>query len=105
MSGIIVKHKLPKESRPWWHVGHRLPRNPFNPIQTTQHLEYCGTCQMDVDTQIEAANAQGVDVYRKRCGRCGHIMQWGMGKRHLDSQKPLPKKAFEFISQSGQDRR
>jgi len=107
MSGIIIKQGLPKNKRPWWHISHRLLRNPFDPQPIVQHLEWCRYCKMDVDIQVEAANADGVDVYRKRCNRCGKVMQWGMGRREMtkENSKPLPVKAMQFIRESGKDRR
>lgn len=96
-----------KENRPWWHISNKLKRNPFDPLYPIADLEWCHCCQMDVDVQIEAANADGVDVYRKRCKRCGYVMQHGIGKRHFDgtNTKPLPVKALNFIKQRGIDRR
>ncbi|HDY68163.1 MAG TPA: hypothetical protein ENH85_10260 [Candidatus Scalindua sp.] len=96
-----------KENRPWWHNSKRLIRNPFDPIYPIPQLEYCKTCKLDVDVQIEAANADGVDVYRKRCKRCGNVIQHGIARRHMTSKnsKPLPQKAINFIKQRGRDRR
>lgn len=94
-----------KNHRPWWHRSDRLPRNPFDPIQVIEHLEYCKDCKMDVDVQIEAGNADGVDVYRKRCKRCGNVMQWGIARRRLLSPEPLPAAALKFIQETGKDRR
>lgn len=94
-----------KNYRPWWHRSNRLPRNPFDPLQVIQHLEWCKVCQMDVDVQIEAGNADGVDVYRKCCKRCGNVMQYGMARRRLLSPEPLPAKAIQFIQETGKDRR
>lgn len=93
--------------RSWWHISKRLPRNPFDPIQMIQHLEWCRACKMDVDVQVEAANASGIDVYRKRCKRCGGVTQHGISQRHVsgDTRKLLPRKAIEFIQKRGQDRR
>jgi len=93
--------------RPWWHRTNRVQRNPFDPVELTQHLEWCRTCKMDVDVQVEAANAGGVDVYRKRCKRCGGVMQHGIARRFVtaENKKPLPRKAWEFIKQLGRDRR
>jgi hypothetical protein len=88
-----------------YHVGNRLPRNPFDPLQSVEKLEWCGVCKMDVDVQVEAANADGVDVYRKRCLRCGGIIQFGIARRHLTSGKPIPAAAVKFIRRSGRDRR
>jgi hypothetical protein len=95
-----------KEHRPWWNRSKKLIRNPFDPINTIG-LEWCRFCKMDVDVQVEAANADGVDVYRKRCKRCGNVIQHGIGKRHIDGTnlKPLPLKAIKFIRQKGTDRR
>lgn len=94
-----------KSNRPWWHISKRLPRNPFDPVPVIPHLEWCRTCQMDVDVEVQAANADGVDVYRKLCKRCGKPMQWGIGRRHLEGKKPLPAKALRFIQETGRDRR
>ena len=96
-----------KDYRDSYHAGNRLPRNPFDPIAIIEHLEWCRICKMDVDVQTESANAEGVDVYRKRCKRCGGVIQHGIARRHIDgtNQKPLPKKAVEFIQKTGTDRR
>ncbi len=96
-----------KDSRPWWHISKKIKRNPFDPIYLIESLEWCHCCQMDVDVQVEAGNADGVDVYRKRCKRCGYVMQYGMARRHIDgsSLKPLPQKAINFIIKTGTDRR
>ena len=95
--------------RPWYHVGHRVPKNPFDPIQVVQNLEWCRHCKMDVDTNIEGGNSDGVDVYRKRCGRCGQTMQYGIGMRHVsgESKKPLSaiQRAIRFVQELGSDRR
>jgi len=98
---------LGANGRPWYHIGHRVQRNPFDPIQLTEHLEWCRFCKMDVDVQVEAANAGGIDVYRKRCKRCGGVMQHGIGQRHVrgDTVKPLPRAALEFIQKRGKNRR
>lgn len=95
------------ELRPWWHISNRLPRNPFNFISKFLGLEWCQVCQMEVTTDTQAANADGVDVYRKRCKRCGHVIMWGIGRRHLTSAtaKPLPEKALRFVQETGRDRR
>jgi len=93
------------QPRPWWNISHRVPHNPFDPQYPVPHLEYCRTCNMDVDVGIEAANADGVDVYRKWCKRCGEVMQWGIGRRDLASIKPLPARAMRFIAETARDRR
>ncbi len=96
-----------KQHRPWWHRASKLIRNPFDPLYPIADLEWCRFCKMDVDVQVEAANADGVDVYRKRCKRCGGVIQHGIGRRHISEKesKPLPKKAINFIRQKGKDRR
>lgn len=96
---------MSKDYRDSYHIGNRIPRNPFTPVEVTQHLEWCRTCKMDVDIQEESGNADGVDVYRKICKRCGRVMQHGIGKRHILKPEPLPKKALEFIQKTGTDRR
>ena len=105
MGAIIVKKKLPREKRPWWHISRRLPRNPFDPQYPTEHLEYCKICKMDVDVDVEGGNAGGIDVYRKLCRRCGQVMQHGIAKRDLMQDRPLPKAALEFIKYRSKDRR
>ena len=96
-----------KDSRPWWNRSKKIKRNPFESIYLIEKLEWCHCCQMDVDVKIEAAHADGVDVYRKRCKRCGYVMQHGVARRHMtvENSKPLPQKAINFIKQRGTDRR
>ena len=89
--------------RPWWHISKKLPRNPFDPQPVVQHLEWCRYCKMDVDVNVEAANADGTDVYRKRCGRCGQVIQWGVGHRNQDT-RPYSTSAIRFIRETGADR-
>jgi len=62
---------------------------------------------MDVDVDVEAANAGGLDVYRKCCRRCGYVVQHGIGQRVIsgDTFKKLPRQAIEFIQKRGRDRR
>jgi len=105
MGKRTISRSVGNNGRPWWHISKKLPRNPFDPVEVIQHLEYCKTCDMDVDVTIEAGNAGGIDVYRKLCNRCGHVMQHGIAKRHLAQAKPLPRAAIEFIRQKGSDRR
>jgi len=70
--------------RPWWRFDRgRVPRNPLDPIQVIEHLEYCRICDMDVDIQVQAALADDIYVYRKRCGRCGGVIQWGIRREDL----------------------
>ncbi len=95
-----------KEHRPWNHVSNKLKRNPFDPIYLIEDLEWCRSCKMDVDVQVEAANADGIDVYRKRCKRCGDVIQHGIARRHVTEEgEPLPQKAMNFIRKKGVDRR
>lgn len=103
---MASEHNLTNH-RPWWHISKRLARNPFDPQFPIAQLEYCKSCEMDVDTQVEAGNAGGVDVYRKRCKRCGEVMQHGIGMRNVasDAITKLPKEALDFIKQRGPDRR
>jgi len=101
---MASEHNLTNH-RPWWHISKRLPRNPFDPVELTQHLEWCRTCKMDVDVKVEAGNAGGVFVYRKGCKRCGQVIAHGMAKADLTREKPLPAQALEFIKQRGSDRR
>jgi len=100
MGAIIVKQKLPKNNRPWWHISRRLPRNPFDPQYVVQHLEWCRGCKMDVDVDVEAANAGGVDVYRKRCRRCGYVIQNGIGQRDIsgDTFKKIQTHNLRYIT-------
>ncbi len=93
-----------RDNRPYYHISSKLKRNPFDPVYPIKDLEWCRICKMDVDVRIEAANADGVDVYRKCCKRCGHVMQHGIARRNLSSEA-LPKKAINFIKQKGKDRR
>jgi len=105
---MASEHNLTNH-RPWWHISRKLPRNPFDPLYPIEHLEYCKTCNMDVDVKIEAGNEGGVDVYKKLCKRCGKVMQYGMGQRNIggDSKQPIEtlESARLFIQKTGKDRR
>jgi len=107
MGAIIIKKGLPKNSRPWWHISRRLPRNPFDPQYPIEHLEYCRICKIDVDVDVEAANGGGFDVYRKLCRRCGYVMQYGIGQRYVtaDNVQPISQRVLDFIRYTGRDRR
>jgi len=96
-----------RDSRNSYHYGNRLVRNPFDPVYPVEHLEYCKICKMDVDVTVEAGEIDLVDVYRKRCKRCGEAVQYGIGRRHIDgsSLKPLPPQVLRFVNETGKDRR
>ena len=105
---MVSEHNLTNH-RPWWHISRRLPRNPFDPQYPIPHLEYCKTCDMDVDVRIEAGSEGCVDVYKKLCKRCGRVMQYGVGQRNIggDSIQPTTQiiKAVQFVQKTDKDRR
>jgi len=105
---MASEHNLTNH-RPWWHISKRIARNPFDPQYPIEHLEYCKTCNMDVDVKVEVGNAGGVDVYKKLCKRCGQVMQYGIGQRNIDgdSKQPIETllEARRFIQKTGRDRR
>lgn len=90
-------------------VRPRTPQNPFDPEpQTGQKLYkqfYCTKCKEDTDTEVERGDAEGVYVYRRRCRRCGGVIEYGMDRRALTGEKPISRAAMRWIRETGKDRR
>lgn len=86
--------------------GMRYRKLDINPIEDISAMEYCTTCQDEIDTQTEQGKWGKVWVYRKRCLRCGSVIQWGVAKVCLQSKDPLMMKSVaSWIRATGQDRR
>lgn len=86
--------------------GMRFRKLTINPIESIAPLEYCSSCQDDVDVEVDEGKWGKVFVYRKRCLRCGIVMQWGVAKAALQSTDPtLTKDVAMWIQTTGKDRR
>lgn len=86
--------------------GMRYRKLGLNPLESVAPLEYCLTCKDEVDVEVEQGKWQHVFVYRKRCLRCGHIVQWGVASEHLQSPDPATMEAVSsWIQHTGVDRR
>ena len=86
-----------------WYKWRRSGSNPFDFVGS---MEWCNTCTMDVDVDVERGKYEGIYVYRKRCKRCGHVTHWGMD-RHLVTN-PLPSlmgAVKRWLTTTGADRR
>ena len=107
MGKVTVPASLGNNSRPWWHISKKIQRNPFDPVPVIEHLEHCQYCEIDVDVTVEVGQQDGIDLYRKRCNRCGRVVLNGIGMRHLttDSIIHLPASVVRFIQERGKDRR
>lgn len=85
--------------------GMRYRKLIINPIESVSPMEYCGKCDDEVDVEVDEGKWKSVFVYRKRCLRCGSVIQWGVAKVHLNSTDPtINKEVAEWIQQTGQDR-
>lgn len=94
--------------RPWYMMNHpRSGRNPFDSLGT----DYCMFCQRETeDTDTEAHHQNGTYVYRRRCNRCGHVVNWGIYSAPLVNGGRTPgllatyQKASTWVWEPGQDR-
>jgi putative component of membrane protein insertase Oxa1/YidC/SpoIIIJ protein YidD len=86
--------------------GMRYRKLTINPLESISEMEYCPTCQDEVDIEVDEGKWKTIFVYRKRCLRCGSVIQWGVAKVHLQSTDPvINQEVAEWIQQSGTDRR
>lgn len=86
--------------------GMRYRKLGLSPIESVAELDYCRTCDDEVAVEIEQGKWQDLFVYRKRCRRCGQVMQWGVGTATLRSADPATMKAVaSWIRETGTDRR
>jgi len=86
--------------------GYRRRRLVVSPFDSVGILEWCKQCKMDVDVEISKGRKGGVDVYRKRCKRCGKTLQYGVDRRHLTGNAPLLNAEVQkWINETGKDRR
>lgn len=92
----------PSKTRPWYMMNH--PRSGRNPFQSLG-MDYCLFCKQDVDTDTEAYMREDTYVYRRRCVRCGQVINWGVYNNvALVSPVPLLKAAMNWVTEPGQDR-
>ena len=98
MSNLVA----PNHARPWYMMSY--PRSGRNPFQSLG-LDYCMFCKQEVDTDTEAYQRTNTYVYRRRCVRCGQVINWGVYDNcALISPTPLLKAAKEWVTEPGQDR-
>lgn len=88
--------------RPWWLVGRRgLGGNPFESLG----LDWCRTCQCEMDTDTQATHRNGLYVYKRTCRRCGTVVKYGAYQAPLVSDTPIPAVALDWTTRPEQDRR
>lgn len=86
--------------------GMRYRKLGLNPLESVSPMEYCTSCKDEVDVEVDQGKWQQVFVYRKRCLRCGHVVQWGVAKAQWQDSDPATMEAVaSWIQQTGIDRR
>lgn len=84
----------------------RHQRGLINPFESLSPLDWCKTCQIEVSTETDKGSFRNVKVYRKRCLRCGRIIQWGIDRTVLFSGDPeTMATAKAWVATIGRDRR
>lgn len=90
--------------RPWYMRSYpRSGRNPFDSLGD----DYCIRCKQVVDTDTEAHHEGTTYAYRRRCCRCGLVVNWGVYDNVAVLEGPTTGlvQAFEWTFEPGQDRR
>lgn len=86
-------------------AGMRKRKLDINPIESISQTEYCVACNDEVDVEVEEGKWRNVFVYRKRCLRCGDVVQWGVAKAALQSSDPLIRAdVAAWVQSTGKDR-
>jgi hypothetical protein len=86
--------------------GMRHRKQRINPLESVSPVEFCGICQDEVAVEIDEGRWQVIWVYRKRCLRCGSVIQWGAAKAAFDRTDPETVQAVtSWILATGKDRR
>lgn len=86
--------------------GMRQRKLSINPLESVSELEYCQHCHDDVDVEIDQGKWQVIWVYRKRCLRCGQVIQWGAAKSAFEAtDKGTIDAIASWILATGKDRR
>lgn len=99
-----LQNSVYKTNRPWWDMrpGYQLGGSPFETLGTV----YCNHCKMETDVDTDAVSNAGIYAYRRRCLRCGNIIQKGAYAAPLVcGDKPMPSAVFEWVTETGRDRR
>lgn len=85
--------------------GMRYRKGLVNPLESVSNFDYCHHCKDEVDTEIDEGDWENIFVYRKRCLRCGKVIQWGVADRELKTADPATMEAVrKWILATGQNR-
>ena len=91
-------------SRSSWLVGLiRWGGSPFG-LGRPKDQAWCLTCQAYTDVELAVGTRDGVQVGRKRCRRCGHVIAWGIDRTRMH-HGTLTAAAIRFVRDHGRDRR
>lgn len=86
--------------------GMRQRKLNINPLESVSEMEYCRHCDAEVDVEVDQGKWQAIWVYRKRCLRCGQVIQWGAAKSAFESTDKATIDAIaSWIRATGKDRR
>lgn len=86
--------------------GMRFRKQRINPLESVAPVEYCRHCRDEVSVEVDEGRWECIWVYRKRCLRCGNVIQWGAAKAAFDAPTPQTVQAVtSWIRATGKDRR
>jgi hypothetical protein len=84
--------------------GMRRRKLNINPLESVSELEYCPQCNDEVTVEVDEGKWKVIWVYRKRCLRCGSVIQWGAARAAFDSPDPATVEAVaSWIRETGKD--
>lgn len=86
--------------------GMRHRKLHINPLESVSELEYCRFCNDEVGVEVDEGKWGAIWVYRKRCLRCGQVIQWGAAKSAFETtDKDTADAVASWIRATGKDRR
>ena len=88
-----------------WNLAGRIDHGASPFTAQDAGFVWCPHCLQDVKPETAVGDRDGVHVYRRRCLRCGNVLQYGIDRRRLLSSEPLPAAALRFVQDTAPDRR
>lgn len=83
----------------------RFRKGISSPFTSDGNRRYCLTCKMDVDCELAAAHRGTTFVFRRRCRRCGTVIERGVNDNVVLVTGQWNAAAVAWTHAPGEDRR